>query len=380
MISIDNSLNETTRHAHVLLPGLSALEQHHFDDLIPMWQVRSAQRFSEPVFDPGDRPHEWEILTRLGAMCAGIRDADIDVDAFDDGYFGALAEAKGVDPAVALAGVDPGAARCACSTSRSAPARGATATARSPTASRLQSFRDAPHGIDMGPMVPRVPRDPRDTPSGKIDLAPEIRRSPTSPGSRRASTAPSTALLLTSRRHLRSNNSWMHNVKVLVKGKDRCTLLIHPDDAARAGVADGALARVSSEAGSVEIAVEVSDEMMPGVVSLPHGWGHDKAGTRMAVAARARGREQQPARARRRLRPALEQRRGQRHPRRGRPRLRHAAVTAGAGEVLPVRHRRVRLTRRDRRRTRAARSSSTVTMIGLYAVAGNSGGSSLLTQ
>ncbi len=103
MISIDNALNETTRHAHVLLPGLSALEQHHFDDLIPMWQVRSAQRLSEPVFDPGDRPHEWEILTRIGAMCAGIRDADIDVDAFDDGYFAALAEAKGVDPAVAAA-------------------------------------------------------------------------------------------------------------------------------------------------------------------------------------------------------------------------------------------------------------------------------------
>src|SRR4029079_16560082 len=91
-------------------------------------------------------------------------------------------------------------------------------------------------------------------------------------------------LLLTSRRHLRSNNSWMHNVKVLVKGKDRCTLLIHPDDARRTGGGAGARARVSSEAGSVEIAVEVSDEMMPGVVSMPHGWGHDKPGTRMSVA------------------------------------------------------------------------------------------------
>jgi len=91
-------------------------------------------------------------------------------------------------------------------------------------------------------------------------------------------------LVLISRRHVRSNNSWMHNVKVLVKGKDRCTLLIHPDDAAASGVADGAVARVSSEAGELEVPVEVSDEMMPGVVSLPHGWGHDKPGTRMAVA------------------------------------------------------------------------------------------------
>ncbi|MEZ5166223.1 MAG: molybdopterin dinucleotide binding domain-containing protein [Acidimicrobiales bacterium] len=83
---------------------------------------------------------------------------------------------------------------------------------------------------------------------------------------------------------MRSNNSWMHNVKVLVKGKDRCTLLMHPDDAADAGVVDGALVTVSSEAGSVDVAVEVSDEMRPGVVSLPHGWGHDKPGTKMAVA------------------------------------------------------------------------------------------------
>src|SRR6185295_10777301 len=89
---------------------------------------------------------------------------------------------------------------------------------------------------------------------------------------------------LTSRRHVRSNNSWMHNVTVLVKGKDRCTLLIHPDDAARAGVTDGGIARVSSESGTLEVPVEVSDEMMQGVVSLPHGWGHDKAGTRLAVA------------------------------------------------------------------------------------------------
>ncbi len=95
---------------------------------------------------------------------------------------------------------------------------------------------------------------------------------------------PADGLVLVSRRHLRSNNSWMHNVEVLVKGKDRCTLLIHPDDAARCGVADGSAATVRSSAGSVEVPVEVSDEMMPGVVSLPHGWGHGVAGTRLSVA------------------------------------------------------------------------------------------------
>jgi anaerobic selenocysteine-containing dehydrogenase len=281
MISIDNALNETTRHAHVLLPGLSALEQHHFDDLIPMWQVRSAQRFSEPVFDPGDRPHEWEILTRLAAMCAGVRDADLDVDALDDGYFSALAEAKGVDPMVALA-ASPGRGPLRLLDLQIRTGPWGDRYGEVPDGLTLQSFRDAPHGIDCGPMTPRVP-EILETPSGRIDLAPEVVLADLPRLAARIERSVD-GLLLTSRRHLRSNNSWMHNVKVLVKGKDRCTLLIHPDDADRAGVRDGAVARVSSEAGSVEIAVEVSDEMMPGVVSMPHGWGHDKAGTRMAVA------------------------------------------------------------------------------------------------
>ncbi len=90
--------------------------------------------------------------------------------------------------------------------------------------------------------------------------------------------------MLISRRHVRSNNSWMHNVNVLVKGKDRCTLLIHPDDAHRSGLVDGSVARVSSEAGELDVPVEVSDEMMPGVVSLPHGWGHDLDGVQLSVA------------------------------------------------------------------------------------------------
>ncbi len=281
MISIDNALNETTRHAHVLLPGLSALEQPHFDDLISMWQVRSAARFTNAVFDAGDRPAEWEILTRLGAMCAGIRNADIDVGAFDDGFFAALAEAKGADPAVAMresAGSGP--IRLLDLQIRTGPwgdrygevADGLT----------LQSFRDAEHGIDLGPMVPRV-REIIETPNGRIDLAPDLVLADVPRLCARMARA-TDGLLLTSRRHLRSNNSWMHNVKILVKGKDRCTLLIHPDDAIRSGVATGELARVSSEAGEVEITVEVSDEMMPGVVSMPHGWGHDKADTRMAVA------------------------------------------------------------------------------------------------
>jgi anaerobic selenocysteine-containing dehydrogenase len=281
MIAVDNQLNETTRHAHVLLPGLSALEQPHFDDLISMWAVRSAARFTEAVFPRDDRPAEWEILTRLGALCAGMRNDDIDVPAIDDGYFAALCETQGVDSTTVLERYDHG-----------GPERLLDLQVRTgPFGDRygevedgltLQSFRDAPHGIDRGPMVPRV-RELLATPSGLVELAPAPIVADI-PRLVERLDRPVDGLLLTSRRHLRSNNSWMHNVEVLVKGKERCTLLIHPDDARAAGLADGELARVTSDAGSLEVPVEVSDEMMAGVVSLPHGWGHDKPGTRQSVA------------------------------------------------------------------------------------------------
>ena len=281
MISVDNSLNETTRHAHVILPGLAALEQPHYDEMIWSWAARSGGNYSAPVFPRDDRPHEWEILARLGAWCAGMRGNEVDVGALDDGFFAALVEAKGLDPAAVMATYDAGGPeRLLDLTIRTGP--WGDGYGRDPQGLTLESFRAAPHGIDMGPMVPRA-RDVVSTPSAKIDVAPEYILGDLARLQARLD-RPHDGLLLTSRRHLRSNNSWMHNVKVLVKGKDRCTLLIHPEDAEKAGVADGALARVSSEAGALEVPVEISDEMMPGVVSLPHGWGHDKTGTRMATA------------------------------------------------------------------------------------------------
>jgi anaerobic selenocysteine-containing dehydrogenase len=286
MISVDNWLNETTRHAHVILPGLSALEQPHYDELIWSWASRSAGNFSPAVFPRTDRPHEWEILTRLGGLCAGMRNDEIDVRALDDGFFSSLAEARGLDPVATLASYagtrheGGGPERLLDLTIRTGP--WGDWYGREPDGLTLESFEAEPHGIDRGPMVPRA-HEIVCTPNGRIDLAPEYILGDVPRLQRRLSRVRDD-LLLTSRRHVRSNNSWMHNVNVLVKGKDRCTLLIHPDDAARTGVVDGALARVSSEAGAVEVPVEVSDEMMPGVVSLPHGWGHDKAGTRMSIA------------------------------------------------------------------------------------------------
>jgi anaerobic selenocysteine-containing dehydrogenase len=146
----------------------------------------------------------------------------------------------------------------------------------------LAKVKEHADGLDFGPLVPRAHEMVR-TPSGRIELTPEYVVGDL-PRLRARMRDATDGLVLVSRRHLRSKNSWMHNVKVLVKGKDRCTLIVHPEDAAAAGLVDGARARVSSEAGSIEVPVEVSDEMMPGVVCLPHGWGHDKPGTQLSVA------------------------------------------------------------------------------------------------
>jgi anaerobic selenocysteine-containing dehydrogenase len=282
MISVDNYLNETTRHAHVILPGLSPLEQPHFDDLIPMWAVGTAGNYSPPIFPRDDRPHEWEILTRLGAYAAGMSGSDVDVGAIDDGFFAALCAMKGIDATAASAlYTTRGPERLLDLQIRTGPF--GDRYGEKPGGLTLQSFRDRPHGIDLGPLVPRL-HEVLATPSEKIELAPSYI---TADLARLAARLARTddGLLLVSRRHLRSNNSWFHNYEPLVRGRERCTLLIHPDDARRLGLTAGARARVSSEAGAIEVAVEISDEMMPGVVSLPHGWGHDRPGVRLAVAA-----------------------------------------------------------------------------------------------
>jgi anaerobic selenocysteine-containing dehydrogenase len=145
-----------------------------------------------------------------------------------------------------------------------------------------------PHGVDYGALKPCLP-DALRTRSGRIEIAPpelldDVPRLVASIDEFAARD-----LVLVGRRHLRSNNSWMHNVEVLVKGKPRCTLHVHPDDAARLGMRHGQPARVTSRVGSVDAIVEVTDDIRPGVVSLPHGWGHGVPGTRLNVAAERPG-------------------------------------------------------------------------------------------
>jgi anaerobic selenocysteine-containing dehydrogenase len=153
----------------------------------------------------------------------------------------------------------------------------------------LATVLDHPHGIDLGELRPRVPEVLR-TPSGTVELAPapiaaDVPRLRAAldggPGGH--------GLVLIGRRHLRSNNSWMHNVPALTGGSNRCTAQIHPEDAARLGLTDGALARITADGGQITAPVEITDALRPGVVSLPHGWGHDRDGTRLSAAAREPG-------------------------------------------------------------------------------------------
>ena len=145
-----------------------------------------------------------------------------------------------------------------------------------------------PHGIDLGALEPRLPEALR-TPSGRIELAPAALVADLDRLETFAASVDPDQMLLVGRRDLKSNNSWMHNLKVLTKGSLACTAHVHPEDAARLGIVDGGYARITSRVGSVEIAVEVTDAVRPGVVSVPHGWGHGVRGTKMSVAAEKPG-------------------------------------------------------------------------------------------
>ncbi len=281
MISVDLWLNETTRHADVILPGLSPLEQPHHDDLILLFAIRSIANYSAPVFDPGDRPHEWEILIRLTGLCTGTPAEDVDVAAIDDGFFDYLAFTKGLDGAeIRELYTQGGPERMLDLTLRTGPF--GDQYGKNPGGLTLDLLKANPNGIDFGPMVPQLP-EILGTLDKKIRLAPQYLLDDLPRLTARLE-RPAEPLVLVSRRHLRSNNTWLHNVPALMKGKDRCTLLIHPDDAVRCGVADDDVVTVKSAAGEIKVPVEITDAIKPGVVSMPHGWGHGKPGTRLAVA------------------------------------------------------------------------------------------------
>lgn len=285
MVSVDIYLNETTRHAHVILPGLSPFEESHFDPAFSQLSHRNQARFSEAVWSPPPgHPAEWEILLTLIAILQG-RGAAADRQALDDELLRAeLARSAGAQADALFDAVSAwrGPERLLDLALRTGPYGSA------PVGLNLARLKAAPDGIDLGPLAPRVPEVLR-TPSGRIELAPamlldDLQRAVGTLNDERP------ALVIVGRRQVRSNNSWLHNLPVLAKGPWRCTLLVHPDDAARHGLQDGARAEIEGPHGRrIEATVQLDAGMMPGVVSLPHGWGHDLPGTVMRVAAERPG-------------------------------------------------------------------------------------------
>jgi len=295
MVSFDIYLNETTRHAHVILPGVSPLEQAHYDIALRQLAVRNVATYSRPVFDPtpDERP-DWESLLRVAGIALG-QPADADLAALDDFVVGqqidgllrgAGSPIAGRESAEILAALAPrrGPERLLDLLLRTGPYGDAMGTQPGLTLATLEA---QPHGVDLGALEPRIPEALR-TPSGKIELAPPQIVADV-PRLRKALGRSRPGYVLIGRRQLRSNNSWMHNLEMLVRGRERCTLQVHPDDATRLGLTDGATARVRSRAGLLEAPVEVTPAIMPGVVSLPHGWGHDVPGVRQRVAVRHAG-------------------------------------------------------------------------------------------
>ncbi|WP_113704395.1 molybdopterin-dependent oxidoreductase [Nonomuraea lactucae] len=280
MVSVDPYLNETTRHAHVILPPPRVLQSGHYDFALLGFAVRNYARYSRPSLPLDDRPSEAQILARLSMIASGLEG---DLDEFVIGQ----TLAKAIEtPGSGVEGRDVAELRAALDGETGAERRLDMMLKLGPYGEwagggdlSLRKLLDHPHGLDLGPLEPRLP-DVLRTASGVIELAPprlmdDVERL------RAGLDEESPEIVLIGRRHLRSNNSWLHNVGPLVGGSNTCTLQINPADVARLGLNGDAVVR--SAKGELTVPIEPTDTIMPGVVSLPHGWGH--AGSAQSVAA-----------------------------------------------------------------------------------------------
>jgi anaerobic selenocysteine-containing dehydrogenase len=257
MISVDPALNETTRHADVILPPTSPLEHDHYDIAFHNLAIRNTARYSPAVFDkPEGAMHDWEIFGELGERVA----ARLNLEPMPT-----YPPHRMVDAAL-----------------KSGPYGEHTDWQLS-----IDKLKDHPSGIDLGPLEPSCP-ERLQTPNQRIQLAtPEVLAD--IERFVQDTDVAGEHYRLIGRRHVRDNNSWMHNHHRLMKGKPRCQLLMHPDDVAKEGWQSGMVVTIESRVGAIDVELEASDEMMPGVVSLPHGYGHGLAGTRSEVASRHAG-------------------------------------------------------------------------------------------
>lgn len=290
MVSVDPYLNETSRHAQVVLPPPPPSQSPHHDFAFNTLAVRNQVRYTRAAvpLEPG-RMAETEILARLILAATGMHGAD--PSAVDDLVIAQTLGKAVKDAHSPVHGREPGelTAELAGDTG---PERRLDMMLRlgpygdgfgvRPEGLSLTKLLAHPHGIDLGPLESRLPQ-PLKTRSGKVELLPQPLADDL-PRLREALRHQADGLVLIGRRHLRSNNSWMHNVPALTGGTNRCTLHIHPEDAERLGLKDGAAVRVKGAGGEVVAEAEVTDGVRSGVVSLPHGWGHDRPGTRLSHA------------------------------------------------------------------------------------------------
>ncbi len=262
MVAIDIYLNETTRQADVILPPTSALERDQYDLVFHGFAVRNTARFTPAVFaKPDNSQHDWEIFGELAArlqsrLGAGLKDR--------------LATKARFAPS---------------------PATIITGLLKTGGRTTMRALRKSPEGVDLGPLRPTMP-ERLQTDDKRIDLTPALLVADLPRVAEALDGTPAVAsgeLLLIGRRHQRDCNSWLHNTERLTRGRPRHHLLMHPKDLAERGLDDGALVRVSSRVGSVDVEVSAVDDVMPGVVSLPHGYGHQVSGTRMRNAATVTG-------------------------------------------------------------------------------------------
>jgi anaerobic selenocysteine-containing dehydrogenase len=252
MLSIDLYINESTRHADLILPSTSALENDHYDSTFNLLAVRNVTRFNRAILaKPEGALHDWEIFVGLARAFAERANLELKPT---------MAPAKMIDWAL----------------------RKGRYGDESAWKLSLETLDRYPHGVDLGPLSANLEAR-LNTASQAIEAAPQVLLDDLARLARQAPMASGT-LLLIGRRHVRSNNSWMHNYHRLVKGKPRHQLLMHPDDLQQRQLQDGQRVRIRSRTGTLEVEVQACTDMMPGVVSLPHGYGHGRQGVRLQIA------------------------------------------------------------------------------------------------
>ncbi|MBW2722905.1 MAG: molybdopterin-dependent oxidoreductase [Deltaproteobacteria bacterium] len=301
MVSVDIYLNETTRHADLILPTTVHMEHANYDFLFAGTSVRNFARYSPQIFEPeAGLPDLGDVLLEIAARSNGTEASVLDMMLFEGmlatfvGIPGTPCADVAIDDAREKLSSETGTLRLLDLMIRSGPygdgfcedncEENFDEQAEAPDGLNLAKLRACDHAVDLGPLTPRLPEIIRKD-HGRLKLVHEIfekdierllaglaeRRDPN-------------RLVLVGRRQLRNMNSWLHNLPNLAKGPERCTLLVHPRDAERLALSEGGTAKITTRAGSVTAPVVVSDEMMPGVVSLPHGFGHRETDTRISVA------------------------------------------------------------------------------------------------